>query len=104
MAFIGEVYPRMIRDLERLGQSAGNSELKALADSFLPKMREEMAAVDTLKQGRFDDQQLAQQLDRGLPPARKDNQTYSRPGNNAQGSSTAPTAGASGGDQTGRSQ
>ena len=101
VAFIGEVYPRMIRDLEQLSANAGNSGLKELTSAFLPKMREEMAAIDKLQGGNFDDQQLAQELERDLTPARKDFQTFSRPGDNAQGSSTAPTAGASSGDQTG---
>ena len=101
VAFVGDIYPRMIRDLEQLGQSAGNADLKGLADSVLPKMREEMAAIDKLSKGAYDDQQLAQQLERDLTPARKDAQTFSRPNDNAQGSSTAPTAGASSGDQTG---
>lgn len=100
VAFVSEVYPRMIRDLEQMSQG-GNADLKGLADSVLPKMREEMAAIDKLKQGAYDDQQLAQQLERDLTPARKDSQTFSRPNDNAQGSSTAPTAGSSSGDQTG---
>ena len=100
VAFVGEVYPRMITELEQMSRS-GNADLKGLADSVLPKMREEMAAIDKLKQGAYDDQQLAQQLERDLTPARKDAQTFSRPDDNAQGSSTAPTAGSSSGDQTG---
>lgn len=101
VAFVRDAYPRIIQDLERLGQSAG---FRGLADEFLPKLREELVAADRIGQGAYDDQQLAQQLERGLPPARKDAQTFSRPGNNAQGSSTAPTAGASDNDQTSRSQ
>ncbi|HYG89364.1 MAG TPA: DUF4142 domain-containing protein [Azospirillum sp.] len=100
VAFVGEVYPRMIRDLEQTSRG-GNADLRGLADSVLPKMREEMAAIDRLKQGAFDDQQLARELERDLTPARKDAQTFSRPNDNAQGSGTAPTAGSSSGDQTG---
>lgn len=99
IGFVRDVYPRIIQDLEQLGRSPG---FKDLADSVLPTMREELAAADRIGQGAYDDPQLAQQLERGLPPARKDSQTFSRSGNNAQGSSTAPTAGSSGGDQTGR--